>query len=200
MRLRAQTWICTLHALGLWVAVIALLQRLALREETSLHVSSCEVAPAVYFSDRVVLPHGIGPAFVHIAADGRIAHVAPGASATSSAASPATQRELSGQGACFTSTSAHSARRATTHHSFRGPFSDASTSMFATKYSFCSIFRDLQNELAEFSKFCRKFQKKSKIQENFAKSREIHREFADFAKFCKFCQHFANSVSSFCRS
>ena len=59
--------------------------------------------------------------------------------------------------------------RATTHHSFRGSFSAASTPIFATKYSFCSIFRDLQNELAEFSKSCKNFQKKIENSGNFAK-------------------------------
>ena len=46
--------------------------------------------------------------------------------------------------------------RLETHHSFRGSFSAVSTPIFATKYSFCSILRDLLNELAEFSKFCKK--------------------------------------------
>ena len=31
-----------------------------------------------------------------------------------------------------------------------GSFSAVSTPIFATKYSFCKIFQDLQNELAEF--------------------------------------------------
>ena len=79
--------------------------------------------------------------------------------------------------------------RATTHHSFRGPFSAVSTPIFATKYSFCSIFRDLQNELAEFSKFCQNFQKKSKIQENFAKNPRISLR---FYRICKILQNFAN--------
>ena len=34
---------------------------------------------------------------------------------------------------------------ATTHHSFRGSFSAVSTPIFASKYSFFSIFRDLQD-------------------------------------------------------
>ena len=33
---------------------------------------------------------------------------------------------------------------ATTHHSFRGSFSAGSTPIFASKYAFCSIFQDLQ--------------------------------------------------------
>ena len=46
---------------------------------------------------------------------------------------------------------------ATTPHSFRGSFSAVSTPILATKYSFCSIFQDLQNELAEFSKNSQNF-------------------------------------------
>ena len=40
------------------------------------------------------------------------------------------------------------------YDSFRGSFSAGSTPIFATKASFCSIkfLRDLQNELAEYSK------------------------------------------------
>ena len=39
--------------------------------------------------------------------------------------------------------------------SFRGSFSAVSTPMFTTKYAFCSIFQNLQNYLAEFSKSCK---------------------------------------------
>ena len=38
-------------------------------------------------------------------------------------------------------------------------FSAASTPIFAAKYSSCSIFRDLENELAEFSEFAKNFRK-----------------------------------------
>ena len=36
-----------------------------------------------------------------------------------------------------------------------GSFLAASTPIFASKYSLCSVFQDLQNELAEFSKICK---------------------------------------------
>ena len=78
------------------------------------------------------------------------------------------------------------AGRATTHHSFRGSFSAVSTPIFATKYSFCSIFRDLQNELAEFAKFCQFFQKNRKIRKILQKSEnftEILQNLQNFAKF-----------------
>jgi len=42
-------------------------------------------------------------------------------------------------------------RRATTRHSFHGSFSAVSTPMFATKYLFCRIFRDLQSYIVEKS-------------------------------------------------
>ena len=51
-------------------------------------------------------------------------------------------------------TVAEPADRQLTYHSFRGSFSAVSTPIFTIKYSFCSILRDLQNELAESSKFC----------------------------------------------
>ena len=38
------------------------------------------------------------------------------------------------------------------YRSLEGSFSAGSTPIFASKYSFCSIFRDLQNYLAKFSK------------------------------------------------
>ena len=41
---------------------------------------------------------------------------------------------------------------ATTHHSFRGSFSAVSTPIFATKYSFSSIFQDLQDLLTSASR------------------------------------------------
>ena len=37
-----------------------------------------------------------------------------------------------------------------------GSFSAVSTPIFATKYSFCSVFQDLQNELAEILKLAQK--------------------------------------------
>ena len=90
--------------------------------------------------------------------------------------------------------------RATTHHSFRGSFSAVSTPIFATKYSFCSIFQDLQNELAEFSKMCKKKITKStlygeilevgaefrKISEKIAQNLECQRKnIVDLEKCCK---------------
>ena len=41
-------------------------------------------------------------------------------------------------------------RLATTHHSFLGSFSAVSKRIFATKYAFFQVFRDLQNYLAVF--------------------------------------------------
>ena len=97
------------------------------------------------------------------------------------------RRRSSRRARISTKSAPESRHRATTHHSFRGPFSAASTPIFATKYSFCSILRDLQNELAQFSKFCKR------------KSR--------FSRICRICKNvqnvcncFENSASSFCRS
>ena len=39
----------------------------------------------------------------------------------------------------------------TTHHSFRGSFSAGSTPIFASKYAFCSIFQNLQEENSQNS-------------------------------------------------
>ena len=44
---------------------------------------------------------------------------------------------------------------ATTHHSFRGSFSAGSTPIFASKYAFFRIFRDLQENHLLASKFCK---------------------------------------------
>ena len=44
---------------------------------------------------------------------------------------------------------------ATTHHSFQGSFSAGSKPIFATKASFCSIFRDLPENHLLASKFCK---------------------------------------------
>ena len=48
-------------------------------------------------------------------------------------------------------------------------FSALATPILASKYAFFSIFRDLQNNLAEFTKFCKIV---SKIQQRFEKIRE----------------------------
>merc|ERR1711938_300170 len=72
---------------------------------------------------------------------------------------------------------------ATAHHSFRGSFSAVSTPICASKYSFFSIFQDLQDlhtfapvgtqifeEICpKFSKFCEKFFKILKFLMNFCK-------------------------------
>ena len=76
---------------------------------------------------------------------------------------------------------------ATTHDSFRGSFSAVSTPIFASKYSFFRIFRDLQNHLAEFSLIFRKFAKFCKILQNVAIFQRISR---NFAIFCGFFNHF----------
>ena len=66
-----------------------------------------------------------------------------------------------------------------------GPFSAVSTPIFASKYSFFSIFRDLQNDLIEFSKFC-------KIFGNFKENSENFHDFSGFSEFfCKISQNFA---------
>ena len=74
-------------------------------------------------------------------------------------------------------------------HSSRGSFSAVSTPIFAIKYSFFSIFRDLQNDLAEFSKifeilhtFCKIF---VKIQQKFSESGKFAEILQKFTKFCK---------------
>ena len=56
-----------------------------------------------------------------------------------------------------------------------GSFSAVSTPSFATKYSFCSVFQDLQNELAEFATCLQFFS-------NFANSAKLLVKFSDFCK------------------
>ena len=85
--------------------------------------------------------------------------------------------------------------RATTHHFFRGPFSAVSTPIFATKYLFCSIFRGLQNELAEFSKFG---QKKSAKIENSVKFCKILNP-RNSPRFCRICKILKNFCNFFCK-
>ena len=62
-----------------------------------------------------------------------------------------------------------------------GPFSAVSKPIFATKYSFCSVFQDLQNELAEFSK---------KIMQFFSKIFKFCKISLKFSDFCKFFLNF----------
>ena len=68
-----------------------------------------------------------------------------------------------------------------------GSFSAVSTPIFATKYSFCSIFRDLQNELAEFSKFGKNFRKKlencKKSESHFDNLVDLEKSFKNAAKW-----------------
>ena len=59
-------------------------------------------------------------------------------------------------------------RFATTHHSFRGSFSAVSTPIFASKYAFFCIFRDLQENHLLASKFCKILWKNCKILQHFA--------------------------------
>ena len=81
-------------------------------------------------------------------------------------------------------------------------FSTESTPIFASKYSFFRVFRDLQNCLAKFSKSLQKFAKNQRFSQKsalfFAKIRKFRK---NFAKFCDFLQNFAtfskNQLDSF---
>ena len=70
-----------------------------------------------------------------------------------------------------------------------GSFSAVSTPIFAIKYSFCSIFRDLQNDLAEFSNFFEIFNLAEiwnfRILEKFAELSQNFRKCARFPKMLK---------------
>ncbi|KAL1530737.1 hypothetical protein AB1Y20_001636 [Prymnesium parvum] len=83
---RAMARICTLHAIALWVVVLALLHRLSPHKPPSSPSPGCGMPSAVFFSDQLVLPSGIHAAFVHVGDDGTIVHVAPGASLLHAAA------------------------------------------------------------------------------------------------------------------
>ena len=82
-------WLCTLHALAMWVIVLALLQRLLLHGEPILPTVTeevCEpVRAAIFFCDCVVLSTGVVSAFVHVGSDGKIAHVEAGSATHASA-------------------------------------------------------------------------------------------------------------------
>ena len=67
---------------------------------------------------------------------------------------------------------------ARTQHSFGGSFSAGSKPIFASKYAFCSIFQNLQENHLLASKFCKFLLKNIKILQNFALS---------FAEICKIC-------------
>ena len=73
-----------------------------------------------------------------------------------------------------------------THHSSGGSFSAVSKPILTTKYSFSSIFRDLQDYLAEFSKFCW-------FSRYFAQYLQIFRIFA------KICESFSKFVIFRCK-
>ena len=116
------------------------------------------------------------------------------------AAAASLSTHVAGAGTRPRTTTHHSFRRlATTHHSFLGSFSSVSKRNFASKYAFCSIFQNLQNFLAEFSKSCKILQKISDFWQksgNFPKFCKILRK---FEKVCKILQHFENSTRKFCR-
>ena len=65
---------------------------------------------------------------------------------------------------------------------FGGSFSSVSTPIFTIKGAFCSIFRDLQNDLIEFSKFRKNFG-------NFYENSEKIHDFSGFSEnFTRFCR------------
>ena len=80
---------------------------------------------------------------------------------------------------------------ATTHHSFGGSFSAGSTPIFASKYAFCSIFQNLQENHLLASKFC-KFLKKMQTFAKFdlfsvVKCQNFCKFLIFFAEICKIC-------------
>ena len=81
-------------------------------------------------------------------------------------------------------------RSATTRHSFLGSFSAVSKRNFASKYAFCSIFQNLQNYLAEFSKSCKILQKIAIFAENQHLFVKIWKFLQNFTKFRKILQIF----------
>ena len=95
-------------------------------------------------------------------------------------------------------TTHHSFRRlATTHHSFLGSFSSVSKRNFASKYAFCSIFQNLQNYLAEFSKSCKISQQISDFWQksgNIPKKCKINYFCKILLKFVKICQNLSKFV------
>ena len=99
--------------------------------------------------------------------------------APSSVQSPALRGPCSSQTSCT----------ATTHHSFQGSFSAGSTPIFASKYAFCSIFRDLQEYHLLASKFCKLLQK---LLQNFGQNLQT---FSEFFKIFKILPKFAKICS-----
>ena len=88
------------------------------------------------------------------------------------------------------------AHTATTHHSFRGSFSAVSKPIFATKYAFFSIFRDLQDGLAKFSQKLQNFGEFRKILQNFTKFCKFLQIFKNVDKKCKFLQNFCRILQN----
>ena len=87
-------------------------------------------------------------------------------------------------------------RTATTHHSFRGSFSAGSKPIFASKYAFCSIFQNLQENHLLASKFCKflpKICKTLKICDIFW---EILHKFQKSAKFWQNFQNFRRNLQN----
>ena len=77
-----------------------------------------------------------------------------------------------------------------------GSFSAVSKPIFATKYSFCSIFRDLLHFFAGIPDFAQFFQKFCKIQRQLPKFRskeQILRFFREIST--KICRNFAECLS-----
>ena len=90
---------------------------------------------------------------------------------------------------------------ATTQHSFGGSFSAGSTPIFASKYAFCSIFRNLQENHLLASKFGKFLLKNRRILQK--KKRHVFANL-NFAKFCKifrnppnFCNNLQNFLQNF---
>lgn len=72
--------VCTLHALALWVVLLALLQMISHKSAPAVAAPKCVVTARVLYSHRVVLPSGVESAFVHIDDDGFIRFVKRGTS------------------------------------------------------------------------------------------------------------------------
>ena len=81
--------------------------------------------------------------------------------------------------------------------SLEGSFSAGSPATIATKYSFCRVFRDLQNYLATFSKNLQNFAKNQRFSQKSAlflrKSGNFAKVLQNSAIFCKILQLFQKS-------
>ena len=74
---------------------------------------------------------------------------------------------------------------------FGGSFSSVSTPIFTIKGAFCSIFRDLQNDLLNFpnsAKFSKNF---AKIRKKVMISKDFQEFLQNFTIFCRFLWYFA---------